>query len=101
MTRPGPPELWERFDSATAGLGDALSGTSPAALAAAFRELADVSGLLAAELRSTARPAPDSQMRTVVRLYLGWRLIRLLRPLLAARCSGRSPSRVPRPAAFS
>ena len=57
MTRPGPSELWVRFDSATAGLGAALSGTSPAALAAAFRELADVSGLLAAELQRTYRGA--------------------------------------------
>ena len=33
----------------------------------------------------TAQPAPpDSPMRIVFRLYLGWRLIRLLRPLLAA-----------------
>src|SRR6202007_2843112 len=40
MTRPGPAELWERFDTATGRLGAALSGTSPAALAAAFRELA-------------------------------------------------------------
>jgi hypothetical protein len=57
MTRPGPSESWERFDSATAELGAALSGTSPAALAAAFRELADVSGLLAAELQRTYRAA--------------------------------------------
>jgi hypothetical protein len=49
--------LWERFDSATAGLGAALSGTSPAALAAAFRELADVSGLLAAERQRASRGA--------------------------------------------
>ncbi|MFZ0380107.1 MAG: hypothetical protein WCD11_06750 [Solirubrobacteraceae bacterium] len=57
MTRSGPAELWERFDSATAGLSAALSGTSPAALAAAFRELADVSGLLAVELQRTYRGA--------------------------------------------
>src|SRR5947209_15825356 len=38
MTRPGPPEMWERFDTATAGLAAALAGTSPTALAAAFRE---------------------------------------------------------------
>lgn len=57
MTRPGPPELWARFDSATAGLAAALTGTSPAALAAAFRELSDVSGLLAAELQRTHRVA--------------------------------------------
>src|SRR5579884_835205 len=57
MTRPGPPELWERFDTATAGLAAALAGTSPAALAAAFRELSDISGLLAAEVQRTYRAA--------------------------------------------
>jgi hypothetical protein len=57
MTRPGPPELWERFDGATAGLAAALAGTSPAALAAAFRELSEVAGLLATDLRRTYRPA--------------------------------------------
>jgi hypothetical protein len=57
MTRPGPPELWERFDAATSGLAGALSGSSPAALAAAFRELSDVAGLLATDLQRTYRPA--------------------------------------------
>jgi hypothetical protein len=57
MTRPGTPELWDRFDGATAGLAGALSGTSPAALAAAFTELSEVAGLLAAELQRTYRPA--------------------------------------------
>ena len=57
MTRPGPPELWERLDGATAGLAAALAGTSPAALAAAFRELSEVAALLAADLRRTYRPA--------------------------------------------
>lgn len=57
MNRPGPPELWERFDTATAGLATALAGTSPAALAAAFRELSEVAGLLAADLQRTYRPA--------------------------------------------
>lgn len=51
MTRPGPPEMWERFDMATAGLAAALAGTSPAALAAAFRELSEISGALASELQ--------------------------------------------------
>jgi hypothetical protein len=51
MTRPGPPEMWERFDAATAGLAAALAGISPAALAAAFRELSEVSGALASELQ--------------------------------------------------
>lgn len=57
MTRPGPSELWERFDNATAALAAALAGTSPAALAAAFRELSDVAGLLAVDLQRTYRPA--------------------------------------------
>src|SRR6185437_6091834 len=35
MTRPGPPEMWDQFDAATAGLAAALAGTSPAVLAAA------------------------------------------------------------------
>lgn len=51
MTRPGPPEMWERFDAATAGLADALAGTSPSALASAFRELSEISGALASELQ--------------------------------------------------
>ena len=55
MTRPGPPELWERFDTATAGLAAALSGSSPAALAAAFAELAEVAGLLAGDLQRSYR----------------------------------------------
>lgn len=57
MTRPGPVELWERFDRATAALASALGGTSPAALAAAFGELSEVAGLLAADLQRTYRPA--------------------------------------------
>ena len=57
MTRPGPPELWERFDSATASLASALSGTLPTALAAAFKELSEVAGVLASELHRTYRPA--------------------------------------------
>jgi hypothetical protein len=57
MTRPGPEELWERFDGATGGLAAALSGTSPAALAAAFRELSESAGLLAADLQRAYRPA--------------------------------------------
>ena len=57
MTRPGPVEMWERFDAATAALAAALSGSSPAALATAFRELSDVAGLLAAETQRTYRAA--------------------------------------------
>jgi hypothetical protein len=57
MTRPGPEELWARFDQAVAGLAVALSGSSPAQLAAAFAELSDVSGLLADDVKRTYRPA--------------------------------------------
>jgi hypothetical protein len=49
MNRPGPEELWARFDQGVAGLAHALSGSSPAALAAAFSELSDVAGVLAIE----------------------------------------------------
>jgi hypothetical protein len=56
MNRPGPEELWTRFDQAVAGLAVALSGSSPAGLAAAFSELSNVSGLLAGELQGTYRP---------------------------------------------
>jgi hypothetical protein len=55
MTRPGPPELWERFDAATDELATALSGTSPAALAAAFTELSQIASLLVADLQRTSR----------------------------------------------
>lgn len=57
MTRPGPEELWERFDQAVDGLAAALSGTSPAGLAAAFTELSEVAGLLADELQRRGRVA--------------------------------------------
>jgi hypothetical protein len=50
MNRPGPEDLWERFDHAVAALGQALSGSSPAALAAAFSELSEVAGVLAVEV---------------------------------------------------
>ena len=49
MNRPGPEELWERFDRAVAGLATALTGSSPAGLAAAFAELSEIAGLLAVE----------------------------------------------------
>lgn len=49
MYRPGPEELWAHFDQTVADLAQALSGSSPAALAAAFSELAEVSGVLAVE----------------------------------------------------
>jgi hypothetical protein len=57
MNRPGPPELWLRFDAATAALAKALSGSSPATLAAPFTELSEVCRLLAADVQRTHRPA--------------------------------------------
>ena len=63
MNRPGPPELWERFDAATADLAKALSGSSPATLAAAFTELSEVCALLSADVRRTHRPARDDQFQ--------------------------------------
>jgi hypothetical protein len=51
MNRPGPEESWARFDEAVAGLARALAGSSPAALAAAFTELSEVSGALAAQVQ--------------------------------------------------
>jgi hypothetical protein len=56
MNRPGPADLWQRFDRAVAGLAAALAGTSPAALGEAFRELSAVAGLLADDLEQTYRP---------------------------------------------
>ena len=55
--RPGPPELWERFDAATAALAAALAGSSPKVLAEAFTELSEVSGLLASDLQRSYRAA--------------------------------------------
>jgi hypothetical protein len=51
--RPGPPELWERFDAAVQTLGSALEGVALSAIARAF-----------AELSETARQLADSQTAT-------------------------------------
>jgi hypothetical protein len=55
MNRPGPDESWARFDEAVAGVARALAGSSPAELAAAFTRLSEVSGELAAQVRSLYR----------------------------------------------
>lgn len=55
MHRPGPDELWVRFDEAVAGLASALAGSSPTGLAAAFTELSEVSGGLAARVQPLYR----------------------------------------------
>lgn len=64
VTRPGPEELWARFDEAVAGLAAALSGTSPAGLATSFSELANVSELLADEIEPLYPPELRRLYRT-------------------------------------
>jgi hypothetical protein len=48
--RPGPPELWERFDAAVGALGSALEGVALSAIARAFAELSEVTRELAGEI---------------------------------------------------
>lgn len=50
--RPGPPELWERFDAAIELLGIAMEGTELSAVAYAFTELSEVLRLIADTLES-------------------------------------------------
>jgi len=45
--RRGPEELWPRFDAAVASLNHAITGSSAAAVADAFGELAEAAGALA------------------------------------------------------
>ena len=49
-SRPGSPELWERFDAAVRALGDAYEGISLAEIARAFGALARVAHELADQL---------------------------------------------------
>jgi hypothetical protein len=57
-SRPGPPELWERFDAAVQRLGVAMEGVAVSAVARAFRELSEVARAIADELdRGAARKA--------------------------------------------
>ena len=56
--RPGPAEMWERFDAAVERLGAAMEGVAVAAVARGFAELSDVARAIADELdRSAARKA--------------------------------------------
>ena len=45
--RRGPPELWQRFDAAVAGLNRAITGTDAATVADAFGELSEAASELA------------------------------------------------------
>ena len=49
-SRPGPAELWERFDAAVSDLGEALEGVALSAIARAFGGLSDVARELAGEI---------------------------------------------------
>ena len=55
-SRPGPPELWERFDQAVRALGDAYEGISLAEIARAFGALARIAHEIADELEQRPRP---------------------------------------------
>jgi hypothetical protein len=56
--RPGPVQLWERFDAAVERLGVAMEGVAVSAVARAFGELSDVARAIADELdRGAARKA--------------------------------------------
>lgn len=56
--RPGPVQLWERFDATVERLGVAMEGVAVSAVARAFGELSDVARAIADELeRGAARRA--------------------------------------------
>lgn len=55
MNRPGAELLWTRFDEAVAALANALAGSSPGALATAFRELSDAAAALSGETQRLYR----------------------------------------------
>jgi hypothetical protein len=57
--RRGAPELWERFDEAVATLNRVISGSSAAAVADAFGEMAEASTALADAV--SQEDAPGSQ----------------------------------------
>ena len=48
--RPGPPELWERFDAAVQTLGSALEGVALSAIARGFAQLSEIARQLADEI---------------------------------------------------
>jgi len=89
--RPGPPELWERFDAATAALAAALAGRRPRTSRSRSRsspKFPVCSPPICNALTGQRRASRGSDVGTLVRLYVGWRLLRLLRPLLVAAVIG-------------
>ena len=62
--RRGPPELWERFDAAVAGLNRAITRTSAADVADAFGEIAEAAHALAGAVEredQAALPSPRAR----------------------------------------
>lgn len=55
--RPGPEDLWNRFDAAVQRLGEAMEGVATSAVARAFAELSEVARELARELEPIYTPA--------------------------------------------
>ena len=53
--RPGPPDLWQKFDAAVRRLGRAMEGSFMSVVAAAYAELAVVMNQIADALEPTAR----------------------------------------------
>jgi hypothetical protein len=62
--RRGPPELWERFDAAVAGLNRAITRTSAADVADAFGEIAEAAHAVADAVEredQAALPSPRAR----------------------------------------
>jgi len=60
--RPGPSELWERFDATVQTLGSALEGVALSAIARAFAELSEIARELADQIElSSSQPATRRQ----------------------------------------
>lgn len=62
--RRGPAELWERFDAAVAGLNQAITGSSAAAVADAFGEIAEAADALANAVTEEDEAAAAARSRT-------------------------------------
>ncbi len=61
--RRGPAPLWERFDQAVATLNRAITGSSAAAVADAFGDLAEAADSLAAAVRAEDEAAAEGRSR--------------------------------------
>jgi hypothetical protein len=59
--RRGPPELWERFDGAVAGLNRAIAGTNAADVADAFGAVAEAAAALAQAVEAEDRRSAQVQ----------------------------------------